>query len=144
MGTLPHLFIVMASLLNVGALPSDQPGYSFSSSAASIEASGPKQHGFYPYTDNGGSTLGITGATFAIMAGDTRSTSGYNINSRMVPKLFLIGGEGPSHKGAKIVLSVVGYAADGDALKERLDTIVKMYKYQHGKDMSVSACAQRL
>ncbi len=46
--TLPHLFIVMASLLNVGALPSDQPGYSFSSSAASIEASGPKQHGFYP------------------------------------------------------------------------------------------------
>jgi 20S proteasome subunit beta 6 len=78
------------------------------------------------------------------MAGDTRSTSGYNINSRMVPKLFLIGGEGPDHKGAKIVLSVVGYAADGDALKERLDTIVKMYKYQHGKDMTVSACAQRL
>ena len=43
-----------------------------------------------------------------------------------------------------IVLSVVGFAADGMALKERLDTIVKMYKYQHGKDMSVSACAQRL
>jgi 20S proteasome subunit beta 6 len=46
--------------------------------------------------------------------------------------------------GARIVLSVVGFAADGDALKERLDTIVKMYKYQHGKDMTVSACAQRL
>jgi 20S proteasome subunit beta 6 len=29
-------------------------------------------------------------------------------------------------------------------LKERLDTIVKMYKYQHGKDMSVNACAARL
>jgi 20S proteasome subunit beta 6 len=42
------------------------------------------------------------------------------------------------------VLSVVGFAADGEALKERLDTIVKMYKYQHGKPMSVSACAQRL
>jgi len=42
------------------------------------------------------------------------------------------------------VLSVVGFAADGDALKERLDTIVKMYKYQHGKPMSVAACAQRL
>jgi 20S proteasome subunit beta 6 len=78
------------------------------------------------------------------MAGDTRSTSGYNINSRLVPKLFLIGGEGPHNKGARIVLSVVGFAADGDALKERLDTIVKMYKYQHGKNMSVSACAQRL
>jgi 20S proteasome subunit beta 6 len=39
---------------------------------------------------------------------------------------------------------VVGFAADGNALKERLDAIVKMYKYQHGKQMSVKACAQRL
>lgn len=42
------------------------------------------------------------------------------------------------------MLSVVGFAADGHALKERLDTVVKMYKYQHGKDISVHACAQRL
>jgi 20S proteasome subunit beta 6 len=42
------------------------------------------------------------------------------------------------------VLSVVGFAADGNALKERLDNVVKMYKYHHGKPMSVSACAQRL
>ena len=96
------------------------------------------------YTDNGGSTLGISGADFTILAGDTRSTSGYNINTRYAPKLFKIGGEGPENTGARIVLSVVGFAADGDALKERLDTIVKMYKYQHGKPMSVSACAQRL
>ena len=78
------------------------------------------------------------------MAGDTRSTSGYNINSRYTPKLFLIGGEGPTNKGARIVLSVVGFAADGEALKERLDNVVKMYKYHHGKPMTVSACAQRL
>jgi 20S proteasome subunit beta 6 len=96
------------------------------------------------YTDNGGSTLGISGADFSILAGDTRSTSGYNINTRYAPKLFKIGGEGPDNKGARIVLSVVGFAADGDALKERLDTIVKMYKYQHGKPMTVAACAQRL
>ena len=99
---------------------------------------------FPSYTDNGGSTLGIAGADFSILAGDTRSTSGYNINTRYAPKLFKIGGEGPENEGARIVLSVVGFAADGDALKERLDTIVKMYKYQHGKAMSVSACAQRL
>lgn len=42
------------------------------------------------------------------------------------------------------MLSVVGFAADGRALKERLDTVVKLYKYQHGKDISVHACAQRL
>lgn len=42
------------------------------------------------------------------------------------------------------MLSVVGFAADGNALAERLDTVVKMYRYQHGKDISVHACAQRL
>lgn len=42
------------------------------------------------------------------------------------------------------MLSVVGFAADGNALKEKLDTAVKMYKYQHGKEMGVHACAQRL
>jgi len=131
----------MAAMLASG--PSDGPGYSFTS-PASTEASAPRQHSFYPYTDNGGSTLGISGADFTIMAGDTRSTSGYSINSRHVPKLFLIGGDGPTHKGARICLSVVGFAADGDALKEHLDTVVKLYKYQHGKPMSVSACAQRL
>ena len=41
-------------------------------------------------------------------------------------------------------MSLVGFAADGIALKERLNNIVNMYKYQHGKDMSVKACAQRL
>lgn len=83
--------------------------------------------------------MGITGKDFAILAGDTRSTSGYNINTRYEPKVFRIGDESSS-----IVLSVVGFAADGKALKERLDTIVKLYKYQHGKPMSVKACAQRL
>jgi 20S proteasome subunit beta 6 len=94
----------------------------------------------YRYTDNGGSTLGITGEDFAILAGDTRSTSGYSINSRFVPKVFRIGDD----ESTRIVLAVVGFAADGNALKERLDAIVKMYKYQHGKSISVKACAQRL
>ena len=152
-----HTFAMAA--LYTGAPPQGGPGYSFKQTPTTVP-SGERQHGFYPYvlpgmaqtiqltvyryTDNGGSTLGISGADFTILAGDTRSTSGYNINTRYAPKLFKIGGEGPENKGARIVLSVVGFAADGDALKERLDTIVKMYKYQHGKPMSVSACAQRL
>ena len=97
--------------------PFDQPTFSFNNSSASGE---PTQHSFYPYTDNGGSTLGIAGASFAILAGDTRLTSGYNILTRYAPKLFKIGGTGPDHKGSKIVLSVVGFAADGRALQERL------------------------
>lgn len=96
------------------------------------------------YTDNGGSTLGISGSDYTILAGDTRSTSGYNINSRYVPKIFRIGGDDETGAGADIILAVVGFAADGNALKERLDSIVKMYKYQHNKQISVKACAQRL
>lgn len=96
------------------------------------------------YTDNGGSTLGISGKDFTILAGDTRMTSGYNINTRHYPKIFKIGGDGPNNEGSKIALAIVGFAADGRALKERLDTTVKMYRYQHGKEISVAACAQRL
>ncbi|KAI9892806.1 MAG: Proteasome subunit beta type-6 [Vezdaea aestivalis] len=117
-------------------------GYSFHAAPTS-SSTGQKQHGFYPYTDNGGSTLGISGSDFTIIAGDTRSTSGYNINTRYAPKVFKIGGS-DSGEGAHLILSVVGYSADGSALKERLDAVVKMYRYQHGKPMSVKACAQRL
>lgn len=38
----------------------------------------------------------------------------------------------------------MGFAADGMALQERLNAIVRMYKYQHGKNITVKACAQRL
>ena len=79
-----------------------------------------------------------------MMAGDTRSTNGYSINTRYQPKVFRIGGTTSSQDDATMVLSVVGFAADGEALKERLDAAAKMYRYQHGKPMSVKACAQRL
>ncbi|PSS23065.1 hypothetical protein M430DRAFT_97619 [Amorphotheca resinae ATCC 22711] len=118
------------------------PNYSFNQ--APVTAAGNKEHAFNPYTDNGGSTLAISGSDFAILAGDTRSTSGYNINTRYSPKVFKIGGTTSTQDDATLVLSVVGFAADGEALKERLDAIVKMYRYQHGKPMSVKACAQRL
>lgn len=58
--------------------------------------------------------------------------------------MFKIGGDDEEGEGAHLILSVVGFAADGNALKERLDATVKMYRYQHGKKMSVKACAQRL
>ncbi|KAL8767451.1 MAG: hypothetical protein Q9209_006037 [Squamulea sp. 1 TL-2023] len=133
----------MASLFSVNPTFASGPGYTFAHSS-NPTATSIKEHSFNPYTDNGGSTLGITGVDFAILAGDTRSTSGYNINTRYAPKVFRIGGDEETGEGAHIVLSVVGFAADGNALRERLNAIVKMYRYQHGKPMSVRACAQRL
>ena len=61
-----------------------------------------------------------------------------------MPKVFKIGGTDASQSDATLLLSVVGFAADGNALRERLDAIVKLYRYQHGKPMSVKAAAQRL
>lgn len=62
-----------------------------------------------------------------------------------MPKLYKIGASSSEDESdAHIVLSVVGFAADGIALREHLDTAVKMYKFQHGKPISITACAQRL
>ncbi|KAL4922595.1 nucleophile aminohydrolase [Aspergillus aurantiobrunneus] len=99
-----------------------------------------KETRFYPYTSNGGATLGISGPGFAILAGDTRSTAGYNINTRYEPKVFII----QDAERHSIVISVIGFAADRHTLKEKLDAIASMYKYQHGRNMSLRACAQRV
>ncbi|KND90169.1 Proteasome subunit beta type-6, partial [Tolypocladium ophioglossoides CBS 100239] len=119
------------------------PNYSFSDGPKTNNGE-LREHRFNPYTDNGGSTLGIAGADFTIMAGDTRHTSGYSINSRMAPKVFKVGGTTASQDDATIVLSVCGFAADGSALRDQLDTICKIYRYRHGKPMTLNACAKRL
>ncbi|KAL5343851.1 nucleophile aminohydrolase [Aspergillus crustosus] len=99
-----------------------------------------KEAQFYPYTSNGGATLGLSGPGFAILAGDTRSTAGYSINTRYEPKVFTIQDAGKH----SIVISVIGFAADGHALKEKLEAIASMYKYQHGRPINLRACAQRV
>lgn len=120
------------------------PNYSFSDTPKVNAPEGARQHRFDPYSDNGGSTLAIAGADFAILAGDTRHTSGYSINTRFHPKVFKIGGTTADQSDATLILAVVGFAADGEALKERLDAACKMYRYRHGKPMTVNACAKRL
>ena len=48
----------------------------------------PIQHQYSPYTDNGGTSLAIAGKDFCIIAGDTRQSEGYSINTRYSPKVF--------------------------------------------------------
>jgi 20S proteasome subunit beta 6 len=48
----------------------------------------PQQRAFNPYTDNGGTILAIAGADFSVIAGDTRQTEGYSIQTRYAPKVF--------------------------------------------------------
>ncbi|ORY79918.1 20s proteasome in complex with Spirolactacystin [Protomyces lactucae-debilis] len=89
---------------------------------------------FNPYTDNGGSTLAIAGQDFAVIAGDTRHTAGYSINTRYAQRAFNI--------GDNVVVSVVGYMADGLTLIKRLQQRLEWYHHQHNKPLSVQAAAR--
>lgn len=48
----------------------------------------PTQVDFNPYAENGGTILAIAGLDFAVVAGDTRQTEGYSIQTRYAPKVF--------------------------------------------------------
>ena len=48
----------------------------------------PQQRQFDPYTSNGGTILAIAGADFSVIAGDTRQSEGYSLQTRYAPKVF--------------------------------------------------------
>ncbi len=48
----------------------------------------PQQRQFNPYSDNGGTILAIAGENFTVIAGDTRQSEGYSIQTRYAPKVF--------------------------------------------------------
>ena len=56
----------------------------------------PQQRQFNPYTDNGGTILAIAGADFTVIAGDTRQSEGYSIQTRYAPKVFRLSVHLPS------------------------------------------------
>eukprot|EP00842_Homolaphlyctis_polyrhiza_P001937 jgi/Hompol1/2744/HPOL_000633-RA len=91
---------------------------------------------FEPYTDNGGTTLGIAGDDFCIIAADTRHSEGYSINSRYVPKAYELS------NGTVLATSV--YHADGRVLEKRFSQHLESYEFSHDKKMSIGAAAQAL
>ncbi|KAK9322981.1 nucleophile aminohydrolase [Lipomyces orientalis] len=104
--------------------------------ASAHAAAAPIEHRFNPYSDNGGTILAIAGSDFAVLAGDTRHTTGYSINSRFQPKVHTLPCDPP------ILVSANGYSADGDTLVRRLGQRVQWYSYNHNKAISVAACAR--
>lgn len=53
-----------------------------------MDKSAPQQRHFNPYSSNGGTILAIAGKDFTVIAGDTRQTEGYQIQTRYAPKVF--------------------------------------------------------
>jgi len=48
----------------------------------------PQARSFNPYTENGGTILAIAGQDFSVIAGDTRQSEGFSIQTRYAPKVF--------------------------------------------------------
>lgn len=94
----------------------------------------PIEHRFNPYDQNGGTTLGIAGADFALIAGDTRHTTGFSINSRYMPQVF--------EAGDGIIISANGFSADGNALIERLRTSIEWYHHNHNRKLDIRSAAR--
>eukprot|EP01116_Phalansterium_solitarium_P022714 TRINITY_DN7604_c0_g1_i3.p1 TRINITY_DN7604_c0_g1~~TRINITY_DN7604_c0_g1_i3.p1 ORF type:complete len:230 (+),score=30.43 TRINITY_DN7604_c0_g1_i3:66-755(+) len=95
-----------------------------------------KEQRFSPYENNGGTTMGVCGKDFAVLAGDTRMSQGYSILSRVQPKIIQL--------TDKCVLVTAGMQADMATLHKTLVTRIQMYYHQCGKQMSTPAIAQML
>jgi 20S proteasome subunit beta 6 len=94
----------------------------------------PMQQAFNPYTENGGTILAIAGADFSVIAGDTRQSEGYSIQTRYAPKVFRL--------TDKAVLAVNGFAADGNMFVKKVRQRLEWYRHAHAKDMPIRAIAR--
>ncbi|THH16166.1 hypothetical protein EW146_g4427 [Bondarzewia mesenterica] len=90
----------------------------------------PQQRQFNPYSQNGGTILAIAGADFTVIAGDTRQSEGFSIQTRYAPK------DGPR------VLAVNGFAADGNMFVKKVKQRLEWYRHAHAKDMPLRAIAR--
>ena len=101
-----------------------------------MEVSGPTQRRFSPYTDNGGTVLGVAGEDFAVIASDTRLSEYYSIHARDVSKLFQLSDH--------MVLGCAGFYGDVLTLTKEMNMAAQIYQYEHGRTISCPATAEML
>jgi len=107
-------------LLNPSALPTSAPTR--------------KHPDFSPYTDNGGTVVAIAGKDYAIIASETRLSTGYQIYTREQPKMFQLTN--------KTILGSTGCWCDALTFSKLIEMRTKNYLYEHNKTISTPALAQ--
>lgn len=101
-----------------------------------IAGMGPMQQRFSPYADNGGTVLGVAGENFAVIAGDTRMSSGYSILTRNDSKLHKL----TDH----CCVASAGMQAERSTLWKVLDYKVTFYDHEHAQELWTPGVAQML
>lgn len=96
----------------------------------------PKERGFNFYEFNGGTALAIAINDYAVIAADTRLSSGYSILTRDSSKLHEL--------TSNCILGSAGCKTDIDQLRSVLDIKMKTYRHNHQKSMLTSSVAQLL
>jgi len=91
---------------------------------------------FYPYDYNGGTVLAIAGPDYAVVAGDTRMSTGFNIKSRAVSKIFQV--------APGTMLATGGFRGDITTLQKLLRAKVTQYAHRHREGMKPHSIAQML
>lgn len=94
------------------------------------------EHRFSPYTDNGGTAVGIAGKDSCVLIADTRLSKGYSIHTRNNSKVTPL--------TSKCVIASCGMKADAITLHKVLKIQITMYQHQHRKEPNITAIAQML
>ncbi|VDD84131.1 unnamed protein product [Mesocestoides corti] len=90
---------------------------------------------FSPYTQNGGTALGISGKDYALVASDTRLTdeNAGLLFSRQTPHIYEV--------TPYLRMCMTGFHGDVLTFTKLLESRIKDYRYHHKKDISLTAFA---
>lgn len=84
----PQLVCYIDVVMVVSLSERSMAPHQLAEASMATSAHGAQQHSFNPYTENGGSIMAIAGKDFCVIAGDTRQSEGYSIQTRYKPKVF--------------------------------------------------------
>ncbi|CDO63061.1 proteasome subunit beta type-1, putative [Plasmodium reichenowi] len=91
---------------------------------------------WYPYIDNGGTVIGLTGKDYVILAADTRLSLSYSIYTRFCPKI--------SKLTDKCIIGSSGMQSDIKTLHSLLQKKIQLFVLEHSHYPDIHVIARLL